>query len=126
MLIADRFTVLSDLPVTLTSLLSDSTWMVVADAVVSCLWKSTERIYKWNKQLKGGGDYLLYTQPIDTSENDIACFLLLVMHQACVSLKDHLPPEKQLQLANMVVPSNIDAHELHARLNCNVKSLPLL
>nr|XP_016434685.1 PREDICTED: protein RST1-like isoform X3 [Nicotiana tabacum] len=125
-LIADRFTVLSDLPVTLTSLLSDSTWMVVADAVVSCLWKSTERIYKWNKQLKGGGDYLLYTQPIDTSENDLACFLLLVMHQACVSLKDHLPLEKQLQLANMAVPSNIDAHELHARLNCYVKSLPLL
>ncbi|XP_019227085.1 PREDICTED: protein RST1 isoform X2 [Nicotiana attenuata] len=123
-LIADKFTVLSDLPVTLTSLLSDSTWMVVADAVVSCLWKSTERIYKWNKQLKGGGDYSLYTQPVDASENDLACFLLLVMHQACVSLKDHLPPEKQLQLANMVVPSNMDARELHARLNYNVKSLP--
>lgn len=114
----DKFTVLSDLPVTLTSLLSDSTWMVVADSVVSYLWALTERIYEWNKQLKGGCN----TQPIDTSENDIDCFLLLVTHQACVSLKDHLPPEKQLQLANMVVPANIDAHEWHARLNCSVKS----
>ncbi|XP_055804568.1 protein RST1 isoform X2 [Solanum dulcamara] len=122
LLIVDKFTVLSDLPVTLTSLLSDSTWMVVADSVVSYLWASTERIYEWNKQLKGGCD----TQPIDTSENDIACFLLLVMYQACVSLKDHLPSEKQLQLANMVVPANMDVHELRARLNCNVKSLPLL
>ncbi|KAK4712605.1 hypothetical protein R3W88_007118 [Solanum pinnatisectum] len=121
-LIVDKFTVLSDLPVTLTSLLSDSSWMVVADSVVSYLWALTERIYEWNKQLKGGCD----TQCIDKSENDLACFLLLVMHQACVSLKDHLPSEKQLQLANMVVPANMDAHELHARLNYDVKSLPLL
>ncbi|KAL3346907.1 hypothetical protein AABB24_025381 [Solanum stoloniferum] len=121
-LIVDKFTVLSDLPVTLTSLLSDSSWMVVADSVVSYLWTSTERIYEWNKQLKGGCD----TQSIDKSENDLACFLLLVMHQACVSLKDHLPSDKQLQLANMVVPANMDVHELHARLNYDVKSLPLL
>ncbi|KAM3286727.1 protein RST1 isoform X1 [Capsicum chacoense] len=121
-LIVDKFTVLSDLPVTLTSLLSDSTWMVVADSVVSYLWASTERIYEWNKQLKGG----CATESIDTSENDIASFLLLVMHQACVSLKYHLPPEKQLQLANTVVPADMDVHELHARLNCNMRSLPLL
>ncbi|WMV17572.1 hypothetical protein MTR67_010957 [Solanum verrucosum] len=121
-LIVDKFTVLSDLPVTLTSLLSDSSWMVVADSVVSYLWASTERIYEWNKQLKGGFD----AQSIDKSENDIACFLLLVMHQACVSLKDLLPSEKQLQLANMVVPANMDVHEFHARLNFEVKSLPLL
>ncbi|PHT57117.1 hypothetical protein CQW23_05603 [Capsicum baccatum] len=121
-LIVDKVTVLSDLPVTLTSLLSDSTWMVVADSVVSYLWASTERIYEWNKQLKGG----CATESIDTSENDIASFLLLVMHQACVSLKYHLPPEKQLQLANTVVPADMDVHELHTRLNCNMRSLPLL
>ncbi|XP_010316298.1 protein RST1 isoform X2 [Solanum lycopersicum] len=121
-LIVDKFTVLSDLPVTLTSLLSDSSWMVVADSVVSYLWASTERIYEWNKQLKGGFD----TQSIDKSENDIACFLLLVMYQACVSLKDHLPSEKQLQLANMVVPANMDVHAFQARLNFDMKSLPLL
>lgn len=56
--------------------------MVVADSVVSYLWASTERIYEWNKQLKGGFD----TQSIDKSENDIACFLLSVMHKTCVSL----------------------------------------
>ncbi|XP_060192465.1 protein RST1 isoform X2 [Lycium barbarum] len=123
LLIVDKFTVLSDLPVTLTSLLSDSTWMTVADSVVSYLWASTERIYEWNKQLKGDCDQLPNTQPIDTSENDIARFILLVMYQACVSLKHHLPPEKQLQLANMVVPTNMDVHELHARLNCDVKSI---
>ncbi|KAK4367433.1 hypothetical protein RND71_011225 [Anisodus tanguticus] len=125
-LIVDKFTVLSDLPVTLTALLSDSTWMIVADSVVSYLWASTERVYEWNKQLKGGCDHLPNTQPIDTSENDIACFLFLVMYEACVSLKKHLPPEKQFQLANMVVPANMDVNELHTRLNCNVKSLPLL
>ncbi|XP_015065758.1 protein RST1 isoform X2 [Solanum pennellii] len=118
-LIVDKFTVLSGLPVTLTSLLSDSSWMVVADSVVSYLWASTERIYEWNKQLKGGFD----TQSIDKSENDIACFLLLVMYQACVSLKDHLPSEKQLQLANMVVPANMDVHAFQARLNFDMKSL---
>ena len=33
----------------------------------------------------------------------MGAFLLRVMHRACVSLKDHLPLEKQLKLANMVV-----------------------
>jgi hypothetical protein len=39
--------VLSDLPVTLTSLLSDPSWDVVAESIVSNLWASVGRIYDW-------------------------------------------------------------------------------
>lgn len=102
LLILDRLTVLSDLPVTLTSLISDPNWEVVAESIVSYLWVSTERIYNWTTQNLSSDD-TPGIQPIDESENDMVAFLLRVMHRACVSLKDHLPLEKQLKLANMVV-----------------------
>lgn len=102
LLILDRLTVLSDLPVTLTSLMSDPSWEVVAESIVSYLWVSTERIYNWATQNLSSDD-TPGIQPIDESENDMVAFLLCVMHRACVSLKDHLPLEKQLKLANMVV-----------------------
>ncbi|KAK4603584.1 hypothetical protein RGQ29_012198 [Quercus rubra] len=102
LLILDRLTVLSDLPVTLTSLMSDPSWEVVAESIVSYLWVSTERIYNWATQNVSSDD-TPGIQPIDESENDMGAFLLRVMHRACVSLKDHLPLEKQLKLANMVV-----------------------
>ncbi|CAK9161770.1 unnamed protein product [Ilex paraguariensis] len=102
-LIVDRLTVLSDLPVTLKSLLSDSSWEVVAESVVLSLWTSTERIYEWAMRIARGDDSPS-PQPIDKSENDMAVFLLQVMHQACVSLKGYLPLEKQLKVANLVVP----------------------
>jgi hypothetical protein len=102
LLILDRLTVLSDLPVTLTSLMSNPSWEVVAESVISFLWVSTERIYNWATQ-KVHNDDTPGIQPIDESESDMAVFLLRVMHRACVSLKDHLPLEKQLRLANMVV-----------------------
>lgn len=93
---------LSDLPVTLPSLLKEPSWEVVAESIVSNLWASTERIYHWvtNKVVF---DDTPSTEPIDESENDMATFLLLVMHHTCVSLKEYLPLEKQLRLANMVV-----------------------
>ena len=95
--------VLSDLPVTLSSLLSDSSWEVVAEPVASYLWASTERFYDWAARMAHGDDSGS-PHPIDKSENDMAVFLSQVMHSACVSLKDYLPPEKQLKLANLVVP----------------------
>ncbi|KAI5341216.1 hypothetical protein L3X38_020490 [Prunus dulcis] len=103
LLILDQLTVLSDLPVTLSSLLSDSSWGGVAEFVVPSLFASTERIYNWAIHIARCEDMPPDMQPIDKSENSMAVFLLRVMHCTCVSLKDYLPLEKQLKLANMVV-----------------------
>ncbi|PON84247.1 Armadillo-type fold containing protein [Trema orientale] len=104
LLILDRQTVLSDLPVTLSSLLSESSWRIIADSVVSSLLASTERIYNWATHISRGEDTAdIQPQPIDESEDEMAGFLLRVMHHTCVSLKDYLPLEKQLKLANMIV-----------------------
>lgn len=86
LLIVDPHTVLTDLPLTLTSLLlDDSNWGVVAEPVVLLMWTLTNRIY-------------------DSVNDDVDVFLLKVMHHTCVALKHHLPPEKRLLLANMTVP----------------------
>ncbi|XP_038703770.1 protein RST1 isoform X2 [Tripterygium wilfordii] len=100
LLILDQDSVLSDLPVTLTSLLREPSWEVIADAVVSSLLTSTERVYSWSRKVALGDD-TPNSQPIDESENDMTAFLLQVMHHVCLSLKDHLPLEKQLWLANI-------------------------
>ncbi|XP_022852857.1 protein RST1-like [Olea europaea var. sylvestris] len=102
-LIIDQVSVLSDLPITLSSLLSETSWGAVAESVASDFWTSTERIYDWVKHTKVG-DYSPSSQHIDRSENDMAPFLLQVMREACIYLKPYLPPEKLLRLANMVVP----------------------
>ncbi|KAJ0711363.1 hypothetical protein HanOQP8_Chr09g0323011 [Helianthus annuus] len=101
LLIVNPHIVLSDLPVTLTSLLLDDTnWAVVADSVVSLMWTSTKRIY----------DYVTNTNDfstqgsLDDSEKDTGVFLLKVMHHTCVAFKDHLSPEERLMLANLTVP----------------------
>ncbi|KAL0331937.1 UNVERIFIED_CONTAM: protein RST1 [Sesamum calycinum] len=101
-LVADKNNVLTDLPATLSSLLLGTGWGVIADFVASYVWKSTERIYDWARHVKRGG-YVPGSQPIDRTENHMADFLLQVMHHTCVSLKQYLPVEKQLGLANMVV-----------------------
>ncbi|XP_015879308.3 protein RST1 isoform X2 [Ziziphus jujuba] len=101
-LILDEHAVLSDLPVTLSSLLSDSNWGVIAESVVSFFLVSTERIHNWVRHVSWCVDVPLM-QPIDESEKDMAVFLLHVMHRTCVSLKDYLPLDKQLKLANMVL-----------------------
>ncbi|KAF8408286.1 hypothetical protein HHK36_007435 [Tetracentron sinense] len=103
LLTLDRVTVLSDLPVTLTSLLSDRSWGLIAESVVMNLCASTKRIYNWATCLESGDD-ALSLRSIDESENRMAVFLTRVMHHVCVSLKDYLPLEKQLWLANMIVP----------------------
>lgn len=101
-LILDEHAVLSDLPVSLSSLLSDSNWGVIAESVVSFFLVSTERIHNWVRHVSWCVDVPLM-QPIDESEKDMAVFLLHVMHRTCVSLKDYLPLDKQLKLANMVL-----------------------
>ncbi|XP_038998451.1 protein RST1-like [Hibiscus syriacus] len=102
LLIADRSYVLNDLPVTLTSLLSDPNWEVIAESFTSYLLTSTERIYSWAMKLSSD-EALPGSQAIDESENGMAQILLPVMHLACVCLKHYLPLDKQLRLANMVV-----------------------
>lgn len=102
LLTLNQFTVLSDLPVTLTSLLSDPNWETISESVASNLWISTARFYKWVRK-DASLDDVSHSLPIDRSENDNAVFLMQAMHQACVSLKDKLPFERQLKLANMVV-----------------------
>ncbi|XP_062010189.1 protein RST1 isoform X1 [Rosa rugosa] len=100
-LILDQQTVLSDLPVTLSSLLSNSSWGGVVESVVSSLFASLERIYNWTTHEAQVKDMPPGMQPIDESENPMAGFLLRVMHSTCVTLKDYLSLEKQLKLASM-------------------------
>ncbi|GFP98937.1 protein rst1 [Phtheirospermum japonicum] len=102
-LFADNLSVLSDLPATLSSLLVGTSWEVVAETVASYIWKSTERIYDWAKRIERGDCFPGLSQPIDRSENEMAAFLLQVTHRTCVYLKEYLPADKQLRLANMVV-----------------------
>lgn len=105
LLIADRSYVLNDIPVTLTSLLSDPNWEVIAESCTSYLLSSTERIYSWATKLssESGDNRSPSSEGIDESEKGMAQILLPVMHHACVCLKHYLPLEKQLRLANMVV-----------------------
>ncbi|KAL9254781.1 RST1-like protein [Drosera capensis] len=98
LLILDATTVLSDLPVTLPSLLSAPNWRSIAEKAVSYLWTSTERIHEWSMSLASGSP-----APIDQSENDMADFLMRVMRETCFSLREYLPLEKQLKLADMMV-----------------------
>ncbi|GAB2229778.1 hypothetical protein Drorol1_Dr00014033 [Drosera rotundifolia] len=103
LLILDPTAVLSDLPVTLPSLLSTPKWRSIAETAVSFLWTSTERIHKWTMSLASGSpEPSLQPQPIDQSENDMADFLMRVMHETCFSLREYLPLEKQLKLADMM------------------------
>ncbi|CAI0456219.1 unnamed protein product [Linum tenue] len=94
----DTFTVLSDLPVTLAALLKEPNWEVVAESIASNLFVSLERVHSWVTSRYS----LLSTQPIDESEKEIAPFLLRTMHCTCVCLKDFLPLENQLRLANLI------------------------
>ncbi|GMJ04271.1 ECERIFERUM 13, RESURRECTION1 [Hibiscus trionum] len=105
LLIADQSYVLNDLPVTLTSLLSDPNWEVIAESFTSYLLTSTERVYSWATKLSlaSDDDALQSSQGIDKSENGMAQILLPVMHHACVCLKHFLTLDRQLRLANMVV-----------------------
>lgn len=103
-LIVDQFTVLCDFPVTLASLLSETSWKDVADSVVSLLWTMTERLLDWVKNMERVPSDLSISQEIDQSEDSMADFLLKLLHHACILLKDYLPTEKQLSLANMVIP----------------------
>ncbi|XP_024006795.1 protein RST1 isoform X2 [Eutrema salsugineum] len=98
----DRSTVLSDMSVTVTSLLSDPNWEVVAEPFISFLWTSLERVY--NFATDSDGNARRSSQHIERSERDYAPMLVKVMHHICVAFRDHLPLEKQLRLAAMAIP----------------------
>lgn len=103
-LIVDQLTVLCDFPIALASLLSETSWRDVADSVVSLLWTTTERVHDWVTNMERVPNDSPISQDIDQSEDIMAGFLLKLLHNACVLLKDYLPTEKQLSLANMVIP----------------------
>ena len=96
LLILDKHSVLSDLPVTLCSLLAGPAWEDIAEPVASSLLASTERIYDWATDAT-----VLLRQPIDETEREMAGFMLHVLYRTSLSLKDYLPLEKQLKLADM-------------------------
>ncbi|KAI3997835.1 hypothetical protein MKX01_036305 [Papaver californicum] len=87
LLVMDPVTVLSDLPITLSSKLSNSSWKVVAESVVLNLWASTQRVYDWAKCLatNAGDNEVTLRQPqqhpIDTCENGNAIFLTRLLHE---------------------------------------------
>ncbi|XP_073296090.1 protein RST1 [Primulina huaijiensis] len=95
-LVADKVSVLSDLPITLSALLSGTGWEMAAESVASYIWTSTERIHDWVTH-RESADYL----QIDRSENDTADVLLRLLHRTSILLKEYLPVDKQLRLANM-------------------------
>lgn len=98
----DRSTVLSDMSVTITSLLSDPIYEVVTEPFISFLWTSLERIYSFATDTDDNAR--LSSQQIEGSERDKAPMLVKVMHYICVAFRDHLPLEKQLRLASMDIP----------------------
>ncbi|KAJ4900986.1 Protein RST1 [Raphanus sativus] len=98
----DRSTVLRDMSVTVTSLLSDPNWEAVAEPFISFLWTSLERVYSFATDSDANAK--LTSQQIERSERDHAPMLVKVMHHICVAFRDHLPLEKQLRLAVMVIP----------------------
>ncbi|XP_051141067.1 protein RST1 isoform X2 [Andrographis paniculata] len=106
-LVADKWCVLSDLPATVSCIFQDqhsgSGWSIVAESIASYLCRSTERIHDWARHVENGSTYFPGSQPIDHSEVGMADFLFQVMHQCCVSLREYLPPDKQLRLANMLI-----------------------
>ncbi|KAF9605324.1 hypothetical protein IFM89_015979 [Coptis chinensis] len=104
LLVLDKITVLSDLPVTVPLLFSERDWMVIAEPVVLNLWRLTERIYEWAKCLESAPDVASKQHFVDESESNIAVFLSRVMYHTCLTLKDYLPFEKQLKLTSMVIP----------------------
>lgn len=103
LLILSPEAVLSDLPVTLPSLLSNSKWSFVAEKLVEMLWESTKRICNWVARLQAG-DEPAGQDGIDRSENSRSLLLAHAMREACLSLKHYLPLEKRLRLANLAFP----------------------
>ncbi|CAN8266162.1 unnamed protein product [Cochlearia groenlandica] len=95
----DRSTVLNDMSVTVTSLLSDPNWEVVAQPFISFMWTSLERFHSFAS--KADTNARLSSQQIEESERDYTPMLMKAMHHICVAFKDHLPLEKQLRLAAM-------------------------
>lgn len=98
----DRSMVLSDMSVTVTSLLSDPKYEVVAESFISFLWTSLERIYSFATESDANAK--LSSEQIARSERDETLMLVKVMHYICVAFRDHLPLEKQLRLASMAIP----------------------
>ncbi|KAI4389119.1 hypothetical protein MLD38_001380 [Melastoma candidum] len=102
----DQRSVLCDLPVTLTSLLTLPTWTIIAERFTAALFASVERIHSWvmrssQREVNSSGQH----EDVNESERGSAPFLLGVMRESCILLRDYLPLDKQFRLVNMAVSS---------------------
>jgi hypothetical protein len=99
LLIVDPRSVLADLPITLPSLLSDLNWSAVRSSVAEKLWSSAYWVRSWSEQLLDGRG-IVDGVGIKETDSEMSLLLVRVMHETCVALREHLPFDKQLKLAN--------------------------
>ncbi|KAJ3700903.1 hypothetical protein LUZ61_004608 [Rhynchospora tenuis] len=99
LLLVDPRSVLTDLPITLPSLLSDPNWSSVKSSVAEKLWSSANRVCTWAEHLFDGLGQM-DGSGIKETDGEMVLLLARVMHETCVVLKEHLPFDKQLKLAN--------------------------
>ncbi|KAJ1684988.1 hypothetical protein LUZ63_016378 [Rhynchospora breviuscula] len=102
LLLVDPKSVIADLPLTLPALLSDPNWRSVRSSVAEKLWSSANRVRTWAEHLFNGLG-LMDGSGIKETDGEMGLLLARVMHETCVVLKEHLPFDKQLKLANYEV-----------------------
>lgn len=99
LLIVDPRSVLADLPITLPSLLSDPNWSSVRSSVAENLWSSMNRVRTWVEH-SFDGHGLVDDVVIKETDSEMGFLLARAMHETCVVLREHLPFNKQLKVAN--------------------------
>lgn len=98
-LILDPMSVLQDLPFTFSSIFLDISWSSVLGLVVQKLLSLIDRICNWQSSLQKG-ECIASIDYIDRDEKKVCSFLLHILHQTCIALKDHLSFDVQFKLAN--------------------------
>ncbi|KAJ3694479.1 hypothetical protein LUZ60_009959 [Juncus effusus] len=95
-LIVNQTTVLLDLPITLSSLLSDPNWSSVRVTIAEKVWSIANRV-------RSLAEHLMPGPGLEEKEAELVFYLASVMHQTCVLLKEYLSFDKQIKLANLDV-----------------------
>ncbi|XP_078439731.1 ARM repeat superfamily protein [Wolffia australiana] len=103
LLILSPESVLTDLPLTLPSLLVRNEWSSIAEKMAVMLWESTKRICYWASPLCVGSG-LNGPAQIDPSQSSWSQLLVHATSTTCLSLKHHLPLDKKLALASLPLP----------------------
>lgn len=98
-LILDPMSVLQDLPFTFSSIFLDISWSSVLVLVVQKLLSLIDRIRNWQISLQKG-ECIDSIDNIDRDEKKVCSLLLHILHQTCISLKDHLSFDVHFKLVN--------------------------